>query len=113
MNPMSTFITHLTAQPKYSSVDSVLATALPSAVQQELRSKSGLLHGVLPTGTEDIRTNTWFTALPSDVKSYVASVAIEKARISAFENAASARSTTVGWLVVALAGGVGVAMILL
>jgi hypothetical protein len=57
----------------------VLQTAVPSSVFSELATKEGPLRGVLPTGTGDLQTEAWFTALPSDVQSYFQSAASDEA----------------------------------
>jgi len=91
INALSTYITHLTAQPEFTSIASVLQTALPASVVSELKTKSGPLNGVLPTGTDALQTASWFQALPSDVKSYFSSAASQENRLAqASGNAAGA-----------------------
>ncbi|MCJ1312149.1 hypothetical protein MMC25_005823 [Agyrium rufum] len=53
---------YLATVPSATSVNSVLATAIPSG------------EGAITESNYQITTQTWFTALPSDVQSYVVSV---------------------------------------
>jgi hypothetical protein len=114
VNALSSYITHLIAQPEFTSVASVLETALPSSVINELNTRNGPLHGVLPTATDALQTASWYQALPSDVKSYFASAASEEAILARQSGsaAASGKNFVGGFVgVVGAAGVVGMMMV--
>ena len=71
---MSTFYEGMTKQPKWSSVASVLETAIPASVMSSIQNNGG----VLPTS---VTTQRWWKALPSDVVAYEQSVGSEILRL--------------------------------
>jgi len=77
ISAVSTYETHLTAQPAYKSVSSVLATAdIPPSIVSQLQT------GAAPIGTSAVQTMSWFTALPTDVQSYFKSVWSEEVKLA-------------------------------
>jgi hypothetical protein len=69
-----TYYSSLTAQPQFTSVESVLATAVPESIQQQLGQGGGLM----PKG---FSTASWYSALPQDVKAYISSAGHDVATI--------------------------------
>jgi hypothetical protein len=69
-----TYYSSLTAQPQFTSVESVLATAVPDSIQQQLGQGGGLM----PKG---FSTASWYSALPQDVKQYISSAGHDVATI--------------------------------
>jgi hypothetical protein len=66
---IESFYTSLTAQPQFSSVESVLVTAIPESLQQQMNGG-----GLVPKG---YATQAWFSSLPQDVKDYISSAGQE------------------------------------
>ncbi|QDS69462.1 hypothetical protein FKW77_006168 [Venturia effusa] len=84
---LSSFFASLTAQPAYTSIAAVIATALPDSIVASIEAAATATTGegngpggfLFATGTQNVLTTQgWFTALPSDVKSYVSSVVAEE-----------------------------------
>lgn len=71
---VSTFYEGVTKQPKWSSVVSVLETALPESVISAMEYNGGAL-------PSSVTTESWWKALPSDVIAYEESVGSELLRL--------------------------------
>jgi hypothetical protein len=80
---VSSYLAHLSADPKYSSVAAVVSTAVSGT-----RAQSRILNGEL----SKLTTRTWYSTLPSDIQAYASSVDSEKAKLGA----ASATATGSG-----------------
>jgi hypothetical protein len=105
LSRVSTYQTYLTAQPEFTSVAQVLETAIPDSEFQSLAEGTGNL----PPYT----TASWYSALPSDVKSYLSSVTSEEMRLaSATGNAAAPRVTGMVGMGVGVVGALGAVLIL-
>jgi hypothetical protein len=83
----------------------VLATAAPSSLRSKIDANPGLAYKITVT------TESWYTALPSEVKSFVASV--DSRQVALATGAAASRPTGVMGVGAAVAGGlVGAALML-
>jgi len=60
-----TFFTSLQSQPKFTSVRSVMASAMPASVKQEFATA---------TSPPIVESMAWFSSLPQDVREYVSSM---------------------------------------
>lgn len=93
---LSSFFASLTAQPAYTSIASVVATAIPDSLIESIEDSltattpaapGGFLFG---TGTQNVlTTQSWFTALPSEVKGYFSSVVAEEKVITGGKKSAA------------------------
>jgi hypothetical protein len=111
---LSSYAAQVTTEAKHSSVASVIATALPLSLYSQL-GKGGLF-------TDDrFTTESWYEAIPSDVKSYMTSVAsVEQSITAATATALHAESSKAGAVetgvpraVVGIVGAVGAAALML
>jgi hypothetical protein len=105
ISKVEAYFTSLTAQPQYTSVLSVMATAMPDSVLASMEDADGAGPFVLGTATQDVlTTQSWFTALPSDVKGYVSSVLVEEEKLLGVKvNGAGEKGVSLGLI----AGGAG------
>jgi len=71
---ISTYFTHITAQPQFSSVLSVMATAVPASDLVSIQQNGVILSSY-------ITAQTWFSRLPSDVKGQLISAASEVVKL--------------------------------
>lgn len=116
LSRLSTYEAALTQAPQFTSVMSVLETAIPDDAKSELAGEIGAF--LSSDGEEQggvITTRSWYTALPSEVKNYMASVeSAQKAFITATGNAAAPTGVNraVAGMGAGLAGVVGVALML-
>lgn len=134
LSRLSTYRDHLTADPKLSSVASVISTAIPDDVKASMidvlagdgeagyigtagsdygegLGGSALTGSAKTTTTEFYTQKSWFTALPSDVKSYLASVDAEELKLATATGNAAMPTAVVG-VGVGLAGVLGIALML-
>lgn len=119
---LSSFFASLTAQPAYSSIASVIATAMPDSLIESIEDSAsattapnapgGFLFG---TGTQNVlTTQSWFTALPSEVKGYFSSVVAQEKVIMGGKKGEAGRvsgtSSGSGWIggLVCVVGFMGV-----
>jgi len=77
---VSSYLAHLTVDPKYSSVAAVVSTAVSGT-----RAQSRILNGDL----SKVTTRTWYSALPSDVRSFASSVDSERRKLEKGSNTAT------------------------
>ncbi|MCJ1230564.1 hypothetical protein MMC12_007238 [Toensbergia leucococca] len=105
---LAAYLTSLTAQSKYTSVQSVLATAIPSSVLAEIEADPSDFAQEFVTGTST-DLPAWYTDLPSDAQSYIASVGQAEISIATkvLGGAAAPRQTGAQGMVVAGAAVVG------
>jgi hypothetical protein len=82
---VSSYLAHLTVDPKYSSIAAAVSTAVSGT-----RAQSRLLNGELAK----ITTRTWYSTLPSDIKSFASSVDSERMKLNTGSVAATAPATT-------------------
>ncbi|TID23611.1 hypothetical protein E6O75_ATG03247 [Venturia nashicola] len=81
---LSSFFASLTAQPAYTSIASVIATAIPDSLIESIEDSATATPGqpggfFFGTGTQNVlTTQAWFTSLPNEVKGYFSSVAAEE-----------------------------------
>ena len=103
-------MSHLTAQPQFTSVLSVISTAIPTS-QVTSMMKNGIIL------SEYVTAQTWYPALPSDVRNYASSAASQIAKLASGTPSANAAQETGGWrlmqgAMVGAAGAVaGIAML--
>jgi len=109
-----------------ASVNSVLVTAIPTSVQASLSSAGPIqIMTAKPNSTDLKTTRSWYTALPSDVKSFMGSMQSEVSRLAtdtsmvaptatATENGAVETGAARGVMAVGagIAGALGVALML-
>jgi hypothetical protein len=76
---VSSYMAHVTAEPEYASVSSVAATAVKTKWQQSF------LSGDL----SKVSTKSWYAGLPSDIRSFAASVQSEVLKIATSDGSAA------------------------
>ena len=81
------YLTSVAAQPAATSVNQILQTAMPSDVQALYATNPGQYFSQAVTQTAP---QSWFTALPSDVQSYLNSIGSAEASIIASDLKAAA-----------------------
>jgi hypothetical protein len=102
---LSTFQTHLTAQPQFTSVAQVLETAIPDSEIDSLAAGTGAMG--------PYTTASWYSALPGDVKSYLSSVTSAELKLAtATGNAGAPRVTGMVGMGVGVVGVLGAALAL-
>jgi hypothetical protein len=107
---ISAYQTSLTAQSQYNSIGSVIGSAINAneaagAPTTTIFKPATTYYGV-PT------TATWFSALPSDVKGYLQSVASMESKLATGNGAVPTGIGKVAGMGLALAGGLGAALML-
>ncbi|KAI9752877.1 MAG: hypothetical protein M4579_005444 [Chaenotheca gracillima] len=108
---LSTYLTHLTAQPEFTSVALVLQTAVPFSVLQDLEADPQGYYESIITGTA---TPSWIAALPTDAQKYLESVGSAEIALATKDlgNAAPQPTGALKLAGAAVAGVVGIAAFL-
>jgi len=81
---VSSYMAHVTAEPEYASVSSVAATAVKTKWQQSF------LSGDL----SKVSTKSWYAGLPSDIRSFAASVQSEVLKIATSDGSVATVTAT-------------------
>jgi hypothetical protein len=103
---LSSYEAHVTTEAQFSSVISVMSTAIPASVSSlmEVNPKAVL--------SANFETESWYSAIPSDAKNYMSSV--ERAEASIMTNTKNgAVETGVPRAMVGVVGALGAAVMML
>jgi hypothetical protein len=80
---VSTYVTHLNADSSFISAALVLYTGMPDSVRSSIsRVETNILGGGSPTNADVLTTESWYTAMPSDVKNILSSAASQEAKLA-------------------------------